>query len=43
MMLEDGPICLPLWRGIFSFWDKSVYGFRQHPTSYIFGEEIYLE
>jgi peptide/nickel transport system substrate-binding protein len=43
VMLEDGPICLPLWRGMFSFWDKSVNGFQQHPTSYIFGEELHLE
>jgi peptide/nickel transport system substrate-binding protein len=43
IMLEDGPICLPLWRGMFSFWDNSIKGFHQHPTSYIFGEEIYFQ
>ena len=43
IMLEDGPIALPLWRGLFSFWDKRVKGFSHHPTSYIFAEEIWLD
>jgi peptide/nickel transport system substrate-binding protein len=43
LMLEEGPIALPLWRGLFSFWDKSVKGFDHHPTSYIFAEEIWLD
>ena len=43
IMLDDGPIALPLWRGLFSFWDNRVQGFEHHPTSYIFGEEIWLE
>jgi peptide/nickel transport system substrate-binding protein len=43
LMLEEGPIALPLWRGLFSFWDKSVKGFAHHPTSYIFAEEIWLD
>ena len=43
LMLEDGPVALPLWRGLFSFWDKRVQGFEHHPTSYIFGEEIWLD
>ena len=41
LMLEEGPIVLPLWRGMFTFWAKKVGGFKQHPTSYIFGEELY--
>jgi peptide/nickel transport system substrate-binding protein len=43
LMQEEGPIAQPLWRGLFSFWDKQVQGFEQHPTSYIFGEELWLE
>ena len=42
LMLEEGPAVIPLWRGMFTFWDKKVGGFKQHPTSYIFGEELYL-
>ena len=43
LMLEDGPIAIPLWRGLFSFWDKKVQGFDHHPTSYIFAENLWLD
>lgn len=43
IMLEDGPVALPLWRGLFSFWDRKVKGFQHHPTFYIFGEEIWID
>lgn len=43
IMLEDGPAVIPLWRGLFSFWDRRVKGFDHHPTSYIFGEELWLD
>jgi peptide/nickel transport system substrate-binding protein len=39
LMLDDGPICLPLWRAVFTFMDKKVKGYKAHPTSYIFCEE----
>jgi len=39
LMLEDGPICLPLWRTVSTFMDKKVRGFKIHPSSYIFCEE----
>jgi hypothetical protein len=42
LMNEEGPAVITLWRGMFTFWDKKVGGFKQHPTSYIFGEELYL-
>ena len=42
LMNEEGPGCIPLWRGMFTFWDKKVGGFKQHPTSYIFGEELFI-
>jgi peptide/nickel transport system substrate-binding protein len=43
ILLEDGPVALPLWRGLFSFWDTKVQGFAHHPTSYIFAEEIWID
>ncbi len=43
IMQEDGPIVQPLWRGLFSFYDKRVKGYQQHPTRYIFGEELAIE
>jgi peptide/nickel transport system substrate-binding protein len=43
IMLEEGPVAIPLWRGLFSFWDEKVQGFDHHPTSYIFAEELWLD
>ena len=43
IMQEDGPITQPLWRSLYVAYDKRVKGFRQHPTSYIFGQEIGIE
>lgn len=43
IMQEDGPIVQPIWRGLFSFYDKRVKGYQQHPTRYIFGEELAIE
>jgi peptide/nickel transport system substrate-binding protein len=43
IMLEDGPICLPLFRAVATFHDKRLKGFEAHPTSYFFCEEWSLE
>lgn len=43
IMLEDGPATIPLWRSLFSFWDKKVQNFEHHPTNYIFGETLWLD
>ncbi len=43
IMQEDGPIVQPLWRSVFTAYDKRVKGFKMHPTSYIFGNELALE
>ncbi|MBV8651775.1 MAG: ABC transporter substrate-binding protein [Alphaproteobacteria bacterium] len=43
IMLDDGPICLPLYRGIVTFHDKKLKGFQAHPTSYWFAEDWSLE
>ena len=43
IMQEDGPIVQPVWRSVFTFYDKRVQGFAQHPTNYIFGEELAIE
>jgi peptide/nickel transport system substrate-binding protein len=40
IMLDDGPIVLPLWRGWFTFMDKKVQGFKMHPSGYIFPQEL---
>ena len=43
LMQVDGPIVQPLWRSIFTAMDKRVKGFKMHPTSYIFGDELAIE
>lgn len=43
IMQEDGPIVQPMWRSVFTFYDKRVKGFRMHPSNYIFGNELALE
>ncbi|MEX0809849.1 MAG: ABC transporter substrate-binding protein [Dongiaceae bacterium] len=40
IMQEEGPIVQPLWRAALTAWDKRVKGFSQHPTNYIFGNEL---
>ncbi len=40
IMQEDGPITQPLWRSVYSAWSDKVAGFRHHPTSYIFGNQL---
>jgi peptide/nickel transport system substrate-binding protein len=43
ILQEDGPIAQPIWRGLYSVYDKRVKGFQMHPTRYIFGDEIAVE
>ena len=43
LMLEDGPIALPLWRAIFQPFDKRLKNFQPHPTEYYFCETYYYE
>lgn len=40
IMQEDGPLVQPVFRNVFTFMDKRVKGFFQHPTQYIFGTKI---
>jgi peptide/nickel transport system substrate-binding protein len=42
-MQDDGPIVQPLWRSLFTYYDKNVQGYQQHPTRYIFGEELAIK
>jgi peptide/nickel transport system substrate-binding protein len=40
ILQDDGPIVQPLWRSVFTFYDKRVQGFKVHPTLYIFGHQL---
>ena len=39
----DGPIVQPLWRVVQAGFDRKVKGFRMHPTSYLFLDELAVE
>jgi peptide/nickel transport system substrate-binding protein len=39
-MQDDAVVIIPFWRSVFTFMDKSVKGFRMHPSQYIFGHEL---
>jgi peptide/nickel transport system substrate-binding protein len=43
IMQEDGPLVQPVFRNVFTFMEKRVKGFAQHPTQYIFGHQIGME
>lgn len=43
LMQEDGPIVQPLWRSELTFMDQRVKGFKMHPTTYIFGNELAID
>ena len=43
IMHEDGPVAQPLWRKLFTFWNKSVLGYTMHPSQYFFGSRLALQ
>jgi peptide/nickel transport system substrate-binding protein len=43
IMQEDGPLVQPVWNSMVTFYDKRVQGYRPHPTTYIFGNELAIE
>jgi peptide/nickel transport system substrate-binding protein len=43
ILQQDGPIVQPIWRIVQSAFNRKVRGFRMHPTSYIFLDELAVE
>jgi peptide/nickel transport system substrate-binding protein len=43
IMQEDGPIMQPIWASVFAASSDRVVGFKVHPASWIFGEELALK
>ena len=43
ILQQDGPIVQPLWRVVQGGFDRKVKGFRMHPTSYLFLDELAVE
>ena len=43
IMQQRGPIVQPVWKGILTASGKNVKGFRLHPATFIFGEQLGIE
>jgi peptide/nickel transport system substrate-binding protein len=43
IMLDDGPIVLPVWRAVFNYTDKKIKGYRIHPSIYVEAKDMWLE
>ena len=43
IMLDEGPIVVPLWRQVFNYTDKKIKGYKLHPSSYIEAKEMWID
>ena len=43
IMLDEGPIVVPLWRSVFNYSDKKIKGYKIHPSIYIEAKEMWLD
>jgi peptide/nickel transport system substrate-binding protein len=43
IMLDDGPVVVPLWRAVFNYTDKKIKGYQIHPTIYIEFKDLWVD
>jgi peptide/nickel transport system substrate-binding protein len=43
LLLDEGPIVLPLWRAVFNYTDKKIKGYKIHPSIYIDIKDVWLD
>jgi peptide/nickel transport system substrate-binding protein len=43
LMLEEGPIVVPLWRAVFNYTDKKIKGYKIHPSVYIEAKDMWID
>jgi len=43
IMLDEGPIVVPLWRQVFNYTDKKIKGYKLHPSSYIEAKDMWID
>jgi peptide/nickel transport system substrate-binding protein len=43
LLLEEGPVVVPLWRAVFNFTDKKIKGYKIHPSIYIEAKDVWIE
>lgn len=43
ILQDDGTIIQPFWRGLMTAFHERVKGFQEHPSQYIFGEQLAVD
>jgi peptide/nickel transport system substrate-binding protein len=43
LMLDEGPVVVPLWRAVFNFTDKKIKGYKIHPSIYIEAKDMWID
>jgi peptide/nickel transport system substrate-binding protein len=43
LMLDEGPIVVPLWRSVFNYTDKKIKGYKIHPSIYIDVKDVWID
>ena len=43
IMLDDGPVVVPLWRAVFNYTDKKIKGYKIHPSIYLEAKDMWIE
>jgi peptide/nickel transport system substrate-binding protein len=43
IMLDEGPVVVPLWRAVFNYSDKKIKGYKIHPSIYIDIKDLWID
>jgi peptide/nickel transport system substrate-binding protein len=43
ILLDEGPIVVPLWRAVFNYSDKKIKGYKIHPSIYLEAKDIWID
>jgi peptide/nickel transport system substrate-binding protein len=43
VMLDEGPVVVPLWRAVFNYTDKKIKGYKIHPSIYIEAKDLWID
>ena len=43
IMLDDGPVVVPVWRAVFNYTDKKIKGYKIHPSIYIEAKDLWVD
>jgi peptide/nickel transport system substrate-binding protein len=43
IMLDDGPVVVPVWRAVFNYTDKKIKGYKIHPSIYVEAKDMWVD